>query len=64
MSQKFPLNPGGGKGDGKRPTDPKHCPWANEMDMGTFGCNRGYHVFRGGEECVYCKKTKEELGWT
>lgn len=37
-----------GKGDNRRSFVGK------EMDMGSFGCKKGWHVYRGGKKCVYC----------
>ncbi len=54
----------GGKGDTPRPEDPRYALHPKEFDMGSLGCKKGHHVFRGTTKCVYCKLSKEELNET
>lgn len=52
-----------GKGDKKRPTNKEHADpeIINELDMGSLGCKRGIHVFRGKGRCIYCKEPKGDV---
>lgn len=43
-----------GKGDRSRAKIGK------EIDMGSLGCKKGWHVYRGGECCFYCKVDKKK----